>query len=58
MADQNRRRGAGDAGDIVVLGQPVAGVIPALGVLRQIERVTERIGGGTSGEIGERSSSE
>ncbi|MNN21223.1 hypothetical protein D3C81_1345350 [compost metagenome] len=41
MADQHRSGGAGDAGHVVVLGQPEAAVAPALGVLGQIKHVAE-----------------
>ena len=45
VPDQHRRRGAGDARHVVVFGQPVAGIPPALGMLRQIAHVHERLGG-------------
>src|SRR5262252_934935 len=37
---------AGDAGHVVMLGQPVAKVAPRLGVPGEIERVVQRVGGG------------
>ena len=43
VRDHDRRRRAGDAGHVVVLGQPEAAVAPALGVLREVERVGERL---------------
>ena len=45
VGDQDRRGGAGDAGHVVVLGHPVAGVAESLDVLRQLDRVGERLGG-------------
>ncbi len=45
MADQYGGGGAGDARHVVVLGQPVALIAPALGVLGQIEHVGEGLGG-------------
>jgi hypothetical protein len=41
IADHHRGRSAGDAGHIVMLGKPEPLVIPAFGVLRQIERIAE-----------------
>jgi hypothetical protein len=41
MADHYRRRGAGDAGHIVMLGKPEAPVSPLFRVLGEIERVGE-----------------
>ena len=43
MADDDRGRGAGDPGHVVVLGQPVALVAPALGVLREIEAAAQSV---------------
>jgi hypothetical protein len=45
VRQEHRRRRTGDARHVVVLGQPEAGVAPALDVSRQIQRVAERIGG-------------
>jgi len=45
VTDHHGGRGARDARHAVVLGEPVATVAPALGVLRQIERVAERLRG-------------
>ena len=39
VRDHDRRRRAGDARHVVVLGQPEAVIAPALGVLREIERI-------------------
>ena len=36
------------AGHVVMLGEPVAVIAPALGVLRQVEGVAERLGGATA----------
>jgi hypothetical protein len=44
IADHHRGRSAGDAGHIVMLGKPEPLVIPAFGVLRQIERIAEGLG--------------
>ena len=44
MPDDDRGGGAGDAGQVVVLGHPVAGVAPALGVPGQVEAVAEGLG--------------
>ena len=44
VPDHHRGRRAGDAGHVVVLGEPEAPVAPALGVLREVERVAERLG--------------
>ena len=45
VPDDHRRRRAGDARHVVMLGQPVAAVAPALGVAREVERVAERLRG-------------
>ena len=45
MSDHDRGRRAGDAGDIVVLGQPEPSVAPSLGVAGQVQRVAEGVGG-------------
>jgi hypothetical protein len=42
IANHHRGRSAGDAGHVVMFGEPVAMVAPGFGVLCQIERVTER----------------
>jgi hypothetical protein len=44
-ADDHGRRRAGHAGEVVVLGQPVAVIAPLLRVAGQVERVAERLGG-------------
>src|SRR5690606_16874299 len=55
MANQDRGRRRGDAGHVVMLGQPEAPVAPALGMLREIEAVAEGLGGvaalGDRGEV-------
>src|SRR4051794_29782352 len=43
IPDDHGRRGAGDAREVVVLGQPVAAVIPPLGVAGEVQ-------GGTAAE--------
>jgi hypothetical protein len=45
MGDHHARCRTRDADHVVVLGQPVAIVAPPFGVLRQIERVAQGIGG-------------
>ena len=45
VREQHRRRRAGDAGHVVVLGDPVAAVPEALGLLDQGDRVAQRVGG-------------
>ena len=45
ILDDHGRRGAGDAREVVVLGQPVAVVIPPLGVAGQVQGVAEGLGG-------------
>ena len=45
MSDDDRGRGAGDAGHAVMLGQPEALVAELLGVARQIQRVAKGLGG-------------
>ena len=42
MRDDDRRRGAGDAFHVVVLGQPEAFVAEALGVTGEVEAVAKR----------------
>ena len=55
VADHDGGRGTRDAGHVVMLGQPVAAVAPALGMLRKVERITECLGrigaGGNRGKI-------
>jgi hypothetical protein len=46
VADQHRRRGARDAGHVVVLGHPEPVVPEAFGVLGQVGRGAQRAGGG------------
>jgi hypothetical protein len=46
VRDDDGSGGAGDAGHVVVLGEPEAVVAPGFGVLREIERVAEGVGGG------------
>jgi hypothetical protein len=45
MADQHGGRRAGDSGHAVVFREPKASVSPTFGVSRQVERVSERLGG-------------
>ena len=45
VADDDRGRGAGDAGHPVVLCQPIAAITPALGVPREVERPAEGLPG-------------
>ena len=45
VADHDRGRRTRDPGHIVMFGQPETVVAPALGVLREVERVAQRIGG-------------
>ena len=42
VGDHDRRRGAGDAGHVVMLGHPEAAIAPALGVGREVAGVVER----------------
>jgi hypothetical protein len=44
IADHYRGRGAGNARHVVMFGEPEPLVIPAFGVLREIERVAEGLG--------------
>ena len=46
MADHHRRRGAGNAGHVVMFGQPKAMEAQPLGRARQIRAGGQRIGGG------------
>ena len=48
MRDDDRRRRAGDARHVVMLGEPVAREAQPLGVPREIERAAERGGGVTA----------
>jgi len=41
VSDRNRGRSAGDAGHVVVLGEPKAAVAPTLGVAREVDGVGE-----------------
>ena len=45
VAEGDGGGGAGDAGHVVVLGEPEAAIAEALGVAGEIERAVERIGG-------------
>ena len=47
--EHHRGGGAGDAGVEVVLGEPVAGVAEALGLLGEVDAVAQRLGGGGAG---------
>ena len=44
IADHHGRRGAGDAGHVVMLGEPESLEPPAFGVLREVERIAEGLG--------------
>jgi hypothetical protein len=46
VADDDRRGGAGDARHVVMFRQPKALVAPYFRVLREVERVAQRDGGG------------
>ena len=48
IADDHRGGGARDAGHVVVLGHPVAGEAPLVGVPGEVERVAECVGGGVA----------
>ena len=52
VPDDDGRRGAGDPGHVVMFGEPVAVVAPALRVPRQVERVAERLRGGPAFDDG------
>ena len=52
IGDENGGGGGGDAGDVVVLGEPVAGVAEAFGVLGEVAGVLEGVGGGGTCENG------
>ncbi len=45
LADDHRRRRAGDAGHVVVLGEPVAVVAEAVGVAGEVDGVAQRVAG-------------
>ena len=49
VGDQHRRRRAGDAGHVVVLGNPVAQVAEPLDVAGEVDRVAQRLADGRSG---------
>ena len=54
VADAHRGGGAGDAGQIMMFGQPEARVTGGLGMLRQIPRIAQRVGRGEAfADIGE-----
>ena len=54
VADDDGGGGAGDAGHVVVLGEPEAAVVEALGVAGEVEGAVEGVGGsGTLGDGGE-----
>ena len=52
MPHHHRRRRTGDAGHIVMLGQPVAMIAPAFGLLRQIGGMAQCIAGGLAFDHG------
>ena len=59
VSDRNRGRGAGDAGHVVVLGEPEAAVAPALGVPREVDGVArERRAASPPSTMGARSRTE
>ena len=43
MGNRDRRRRAGDAGHVVMFGEPIAPVAPSLGMPGEIERVPQRL---------------
>ncbi|MNY30408.1 hypothetical protein D3C86_1645160 [compost metagenome] len=45
VADQHGRGGAGNAGHVVMFGQPEAAIAKAFGVLRQVQRVAHGLAG-------------
>ncbi len=45
VTDDDSGRGAGDAGHVVMLSQPVTMVAPAFGMLGKIERVVKSLSG-------------
>jgi hypothetical protein len=47
--DEDLGGGAGEAGGIVVLGEPVAGVAETLGELGEFDGFLERVAGGAAG---------
>ena len=58
VGDQHRRRGAGDAGHIVVFGHPEAGVAEGLGTLGQLGGVGQGGGAGAPSLTIDRSSTD
>ena len=48
VADDDRGGRAGDPGHVVMFGHPVAPVAQALAMLRQLERMAQRVGGGVA----------
>src|SRR5688500_4878211 len=52
VPDDDRGRGARDAGDVVVLGGPVARVAEPLGVAGEVERAMQRLGRGAARKDG------
>ena len=58
LADDDRGGGAGDAGHVVVLGEPEAAVAPGLGVPREIEGVASASATVAPSGTGERSRTE
>ena len=45
MADNDRGRSRGDAGHVVMLGDPEAPVAKAFGMAREFQRIAQRVGG-------------
>ena len=43
VTNHNRRSGTGDAGHVVVFGEPIPVVAPGLGVLGEIEAVAQSV---------------
>ena len=52
MADHDGGRGTRDAGHVVMFGEPVTVITPAFGMLREVERVAERLRGIGAGRNG------
>ena len=50
VADHDGGGGTGDAGHVVVLGEPEAAVVPGFRVLGEVEGVSERVRGGGAGD--------
>jgi len=46
VTDDYRCGGAGDSRHVVMLGEPITVEAPGFGVLRQVKRVAQRVGGG------------